>query len=85
MGSGETARPFAFRYLPVSASISARMASNDVIFCLPLWRNSPYSAAAGSCRWTSWRIRGRRVTIPVPRGRKSRPTTASRTEDLPDD
>lgn len=24
---------------------------------------------------TSWRIRGRRVTMPVPRGRKSRPTT----------
>jgi hypothetical protein len=27
----------------------------------------------------------RRVTMPVPRGRKSRPTTASRTEDLPED
>ena len=85
IGSGETARPLALRYRPVSTSISARMASNDVIFCLPLCRNSPYSAAAGSCRWTSCRMSGRRVTIPVPRGRKSRPTTASRTEDLPDD
>ena len=85
MGSGETALPLAFRYLPVSTSISALMASNDAIFCLPLCRNSPYSAALGSCRCTSWRMRGRRVTMPVPRGRKSRPTTASRTEDLPED
>ena len=33
----------------------------------------------------SCRISGRRVTIPLPRGRKSLPTMFSRTEDLPDD
>jgi hypothetical protein len=33
----------------------------------------------------SCRISGLRVTIPLPRGRKSRPTIFSRTEDLPED
>lgn len=33
----------------------------------------------------SWRIKGRRVTMPLPRGRKSRPTMFSNTEDLPED
>lgn len=33
----------------------------------------------------SWRIKGRLVTMPLPLGRKSRPTIFSRTEDFPDD
>ena len=33
----------------------------------------------------SCRINGLLVTIPLPRGRKSRPTIFSRTEDLPED
>lgn len=33
--------------------------------------------------WTSWRMRGRRVTTPVPRGRRSLPTRASSTELFP--
>jgi hypothetical protein len=33
----------------------------------------------------SWRIRGLRVTMPLPLGRKSRPTMFSRTDDFPED
>ena len=33
----------------------------------------------------SWRMSGLRVTMPEPRGRKSRPTMFSRTDDLPED
>jgi hypothetical protein len=33
----------------------------------------------------SWRMRGRRVTIPLPRGRKSLLTMFSRTDDFPED
>ena len=33
----------------------------------------------------SWRMRGLRVTMPLPRGRKSRPTIFSSTEDFPED
>jgi hypothetical protein len=33
----------------------------------------------------SWRMSGLRVTIPLPRGRKSRPTIFSRTDDFPED
>ena len=36
-------------------------------FCPFAWRNSPYS----TCPLISWRIRGRLVTIPEPRGKKS--------------
>ena len=43
------------------------------------------SAAAAAGCWTSWSTSGRRVTIPIPRGRKLRPTMFSRTELLPDD
>ena len=46
--------------------------------------NSPYSCAFGSSTCTRFSTSGRRVTMPVPRGRKSLPTTASRTEDLPE-
>ena len=35
--------------------------------------------------FTKVKMRGRRVTIPVPRGRKLLPTIPSRTLDLPDD
>lgn len=53
--------------LSVSSSISFLMAGKSMNF-LPLqWRNSPYSF----CELISCRIRGRRVTIPLPRGRKS--------------
>ena len=50
------------------------------------WRNSPYSSSVPSgfrlvCK--SWRTSGRRVQISDPRGRKSRPTRASSTLDLP--
>ena len=47
-------------------------------------RNSPYSLAPGSGKLTSWSTRGLFVTIPVPLGRKSLPTTASKTELFPE-
>jgi hypothetical protein len=46
--------------------------------------NSPWSRPFGSSVFTSCNTSGRRVTIPVPRGRKSRPTTASSTDDFPE-
>ena len=55
-----------------------------VIFWRLLCRNSPYSCAPASSNRTSCRRSGLRVTIPVPRGRKSLPTTASSTELLPE-
>lgn len=33
----------------------------------------------------SCKMRGRRVTIPLPRGKKSRPTIFSSTDDFPED
>lgn len=47
-------------------------------------RNSPYSLAFGSGILTSCSTRGLFVTIPVPLGRKSFPTTASSTELFPE-
>ena len=53
----------------VSSSISWRTWSKSVKV-LPLqWRNSAYSEP--ELLWISWRIRGRRVTMPEPRGKKS--------------
>lgn len=49
-------------------------------WCLPL--SSFFLASPGST-WTSWRMRGRLVTIPVPRGSRSLPTRLSSTELLP--
>mmetsp|Transcript_43927 Transcript_43927/g.139975 ORF Transcript_43927/g.139975 Transcript_43927/m.139975 type:complete len:251 (-) Transcript_43927:118-870(-) len=68
----------------VSRSISSRIFWKSVNFCPGRWRNSPHStpeAVGGAC--TSCSTRGRRVQMSGPRGRKSRPTSASRTEDLP--
>lgn len=42
-------------------------------------------AVSSSGMLMSCRISGRRVTMPLPRGRKSRPTMFSRTEDFPAD
>lgn len=47
---------------------------------LPL--SSFFLASPGST-WTSWRMRGRRVTMPVPRGSRSLPTRLSSTELFP--
>lgn len=44
---------------------------------------SSFFLASPGSTWTSWRMRGRRVTIPVPRGRRSLPTRLSSTELLP--
>lgn len=59
-------------------------APNSINFRGPACRNSPYGTASGSSTCTSCRTSGRLVTMPVPRGRKSVPTTASSTEDLPE-
>ena len=74
----------------VSASISPRMASKSVNTSPGRCRNSPHSAGARSwCdAWlygvcTSCSTSGLRVQMSGPRGRKSRPTSASRTLDLP--
>jgi hypothetical protein len=64
---------------------SARPSPKSKIFCPCLCMNSPYSWALGSSRCTKLSTSGLRVTMPVPRGRKSLPTTASSTDDLPDD
>mmetsp|Transcript_10194 Transcript_10194/g.25273 ORF Transcript_10194/g.25273 Transcript_10194/m.25273 type:complete len:215 (+) Transcript_10194:1375-2019(+) len=66
----------------VSASISWRISPKSVNFLSGRWRNSPHSASA-SATCTSCSSSGRLVTIPEPRGRKSRPTRLSSTEDLP--
>ena len=56
---------------PVTRSVSSSISfwiSLKLINFLPLaWRNSPYSVGP----LISWRIKGRRVTMPLPRGRKS--------------
>lgn len=52
----------------------------QAFWCLPL--SSFFLASPGST-WTSWRMRGRLVTIPVPRGSRSLPTRLSSTELLP--
>lgn len=48
--------------------------------CLPL---SSFFLASAASTWTSWRMRGRLVTMPVPRGSRSLPTRLSSTELLP--
>ena len=53
--------------LSVSSSISFIIAPKFGNFCPLAWRNSPYSTGP----LISWRIRGRLVTIPDPRGKKS--------------
>ena len=53
--------------LSVSSSISFMIEEKSMNFCPFAWRNSPYS----TCPLISWRIRGRLVTIPEPRGKKS--------------
>lgn len=53
--------------LSVSSSISFLMARKSMNFCPLQWRNSPYSVGP----LISCKIRGRRVTMPEPRGRKS--------------
>lgn len=62
----------------VSCSISRRISSNSVKR-LSICRNWPHSlyvcvGESGTGVWMSWRTSGRLVTIPEPRGRKSRPT-----------
>ena len=84
--------------LAVSFSISRLTSWNSVNLRLGKWWNSAHSGcvatAADVCAsgvsssvgtLMSCRMRGRRVTIPLPRGRKSRPTMFSSTDDLPDD
>ena len=51
----------------VSFSISFRISVKLINFWPFAWRNSPYSVGP----LISWRIKGRLVTIPFPRGRKS--------------
>jgi hypothetical protein len=65
----------------VSCSISLRISSKSVNR-LSTWRNWPHSVygsafgdgSSGNGVCMSWRTSGLRVTMPVPRGRKSRPT-----------
>lgn len=64
----------------VSASISLRISPKSVKR-LSVCKNWAYSGnwGCGASRggrgvWINWSTRGRRVTIPCPRGRKSRPT-----------
>lgn len=84
--------------LAVSFSISRFTSSNSVNRRFGMWWNSAHSgcvatlaeecgAGASSSVGTliSWRMSGRRVTMPLPRGRKSRPTMFSRTDDFPED
>lgn len=52
----------------VSSSISFRTWSKSTNFRPLQWRNSAHSAERLQ---SNWRIRGRRVTIPEPRGKKS--------------
>lgn len=69
----------------VTAPIDISSVSPKLENFLPgAWANSPKSSAFGSSTFTSCSTSGRRVTMPVPRGRKSRPTTASRTELFPE-
>jgi hypothetical protein len=68
----------------VSFSISFLISSKSVNRRLGRCKNSPYSApgrdeddcggALEEATWISWSTSGRRVTIPDPLGRKSRPT-----------
>mmetsp|Transcript_21622 Transcript_21622/g.69619 ORF Transcript_21622/g.69619 Transcript_21622/m.69619 type:complete len:219 (-) Transcript_21622:130-786(-) len=66
----------------VAASISARTLSKSVNLTPGLCRNSAQSSPESGVL-ISWRTSGRRVTMPLPRGRKSRPTMFSNTELLP--
>ena len=66
------------------------MAEKSKNFSPGRWKNSPHSRASpvltsGSAMLYSCSTSGRRVTMPVPLGRKSRPTMLSRTLLLPDD
>jgi hypothetical protein len=69
---------------PLTPNTSQESSPKFIHFLPGLCPNSPYSAAPWSSSFTSCSTRGRRVTMPVPRGRKSRPTTASSTELLPE-
>eukprot|EP00955_Chlamydomonas_euryale_P054596 355892-Chlamydomonas_euryale.AAC.4 len=89
----------AMRMVDMGLGIPCMDIPNGTTYCVPaawtlpklfhllfgLCANSPYSSALGSSSFTSCNTSGRRVTMPVPRGRKSRPTTASSTEDFPED
>ena len=83
MGSGET-----WSVLPslrsVSASISRRISSKSWKRLPGRCANSPHSLASPpSVLCSSCSSSGRRVHMPAPRGRKSRPTRLSSTDDLP--
>jgi hypothetical protein len=84
--------------LAVSFSISRLTSWNSVNLRFGMWWNSAHSGCVATAAdvWASgesssvgmlmsWRMSGLRVTIPLPRGRKSRPTIFSRTDDFPDD
>lgn len=62
---------------------STLLAASEVSILLSPPFGSPFSLVEDAARLMSWRTRGRRVTMPVPRGRKSRPTMFSSTDDLP--
>ena len=70
----------------VSVAISSLIWAKSLNFLSPVCRNFPHPQldwASSGLMCTNWSISGRRVTMPVPRGRKSRPTRFSRTELLP--
>lgn len=87
--------------LEVSFSISRRTSVKSLKRRFGMWWNSAHSdrlawdgerygstgsgALSSSGTLMSWRMRGRLVTMPLPRGRKSRPTMFSKTDDLPAD
>lgn len=84
--------------LAVSFSISRFTSWKSVNLRFGIWWNSAHSGCVATLAavWgseelsspgtlISCRMSGLRVTIPLPRGRKSRPTIFSRTEDLPED
>jgi len=70
--------------IPCDPSAPLLYLPKSKIFCPCLCMNSPYSCALASSKWTRFNTSGRLVTMPVPRGRKSLPTTASSTEDFPE-
>lgn len=48
----------------------------------PVAYGSAFASVCGGGVWTSWSTRGRRVTMPEPRGRKSLPTMLSEREEM---
>mmetsp|Transcript_8575 Transcript_8575/g.34912 ORF Transcript_8575/g.34912 Transcript_8575/m.34912 type:complete len:367 (-) Transcript_8575:210-1310(-) len=82
MGTGETFFEPAPTARSVSASISARTSSMFVRRSPFLCENSPNSSPSLFCRLMT---SGLRVQMPALRGRKSLPTIASSTDDLPAD